>query len=56
MALRKPRRADVIQRIAEALHYLQGEARAAALDDVALAINHAEHSVHLCRKTRSTEH
>jgi Tfp pilus assembly protein PilF len=39
-----PQRRRIASRMAEALRYLQREARAAALDEVAAALAHAERS------------
>jgi Tfp pilus assembly protein PilF len=39
-----PHRRKIASRLAEALRYLQREAKAAALDDVAAALAHAERS------------
>ncbi len=39
-----PQRRKIASRLAEALRYLQREARAAALDEVAAALAHAERS------------
>jgi hypothetical protein len=41
------RQRSMMRRIVQSLAYLRGEATAAALDDVAVAIGHAERSVSL---------
>lgn len=45
MLARTHRQVSILRQIAQALTYLRGEARAAALDEVAAAIDQAEQSV-----------
>jgi len=45
------RQLSMMRRIAQALTYLRGEATAAAMDEVAAAIGHAERSIRLIYQT-----